>query len=345
MKISKLLDVNKIAVEDIKVKTSEIHESFLKIRIKATGICGSDLHYFNDGGLGSHKIDFPITLGHEPSGEIIESKSNLFSKNQRVAIEPNLPCLFYNNDQSCPSCGSGNYNLCPDSKFLGTKNFPGSFQDEIVVHSSQAIKIDEKVSFEEATLLEPFSVALHAFKKINFEVGAKIAILGCGPIGICLALLANISGASEIFICDKLNYRLNFIKGLIPCSTASEEELNSNNKKFKNKFDYVFDAAGKKNTFLKSLDLSKSLGKVIIVGIPTYDFLEYNPHVARLKEITILNCRRSNNLLKISYDIFKKYNLPFKKIITHKFKINDIQKAFEHNSNYKDQVIKSVIIN
>lgn len=345
MKISQLLDIKNIKIKEVNVKPSELKENFIRVRIKATGICGSDLHYYDDGGLGSYKIDFPITLGHEPSGEIIHSKSNLFSKNERIAIEPNLPCLFHKNDQNCYECGKGHFNLCPDSTFLGTKNTSGSFQEEILVHSSQAIKIDDKVSFEEATLFEPFSVALHAFKKINFETGGKVAILGAGPIGICLSLIANISGAAEILVIDKLDYRLEFIKSLIPCKTVTEDQLNEEKKKYKNKYNYVFDAAGKKNTFLNSLDLSRNLAKLVVVGIPTYDFLEYNPHVARIKEILILNCRRSNNLLHTSYEIFKQYKLPLNKIITHKFDLSDIQTAFSNNSAYNDKVIKTVITN
>jgi len=343
MKISQLLDIKNIKVKDINVKPSEIKENSLRVKIKATGICGSDLHYYDDGGLGSHKISFPITLGHEPSGVILESSSKLFNKNERIAIEPNLPCLFHKSDQNCYECGKGHFNLCPDSTFLGAKDTNGSFQEEIVIHSSQALKIDEAVSFEEATLLEPFSVALHAFKKINFETGGKIAILGSGPIGICLALIANISGASEILVIDKLRYRLEFIKSLIPCATLTEDEFVNEKKKYKSNYHYVFDAAGKKNTFLNSLDLCKNLAKLVIVGIPTYDFLEYNPHVARVKEILILNCRRSNNLLHTSYEIFKQYGLPLNKIITHKYDLNDIQEAFKNNSIYKNNVIKTVI--
>ena len=93
------------------------------------------------------------------------------------------------------------------------------------------------------------------------------------------------------------------------------------------------------------MSMAKVDGLVNLVGIPTYDFLSYNPHVARLKELTILNCRRSNQFLKIAYDKFKKNNLPLDKIITHKYKLDDIQKAFETNVNYEDDVIKSVICN
>ncbi|MDB9765361.1 alcohol dehydrogenase catalytic domain-containing protein [Candidatus Pelagibacter sp.] len=343
MRVSQLLDIKTIKVREINIKQSEIKENFLRVKIKASGICGSDMHYFNDGGLGSFKINFPVTLGHEPSGIVIDTKSSRFSKNTRIAIEPNLPCLFYNNDKFCEPCGKGHFNLCPDSKFLGTVDFPGSFQDEILIHSSQAIEIDEKTSFEEATLLEPFSVALHAFKKCNFESGSKVAILGSGPIGICLALIANLSGASEILMIDKLDYRLDFIKDLLNCKIINEKEFMQKTKEFKSKYHYVFDAAGKKDTFLNSLNLAFSSGKVIVVGIPTYDFLEYNPHVARIKELSIINCRRSNNLLHISYDLFKKYNLPFSKIISHNYDISKIQDAFMLNSNYENNVLKTVI--
>ena len=152
-------------------------------------------------------------------------------------------------------------------------------------------------------------------------------------------------GSSEILFVDKLDYRLQLANEITGCNFVNENENEETLKKYKNYFDVVFDAAGKPQTFLNSLSMAKLGGLVNLVGIPTYDFLSYNPHVARLKELTILNCRRSNQFLKIAYETFKKNNLPLDKIITHKYKLDDIQKAFETNINYQDDVIKSVICN
>lgn len=344
-KKSQLVDIGKIQIKEENFVFDDNENNYVSIKIKANGICGSDLHYFKEGGLGTHKIKFPLTMGHEPSGEIIKSNSKLFQKGERVAIEPNLPCIHFKNTLNCEPCNGGLHNLCPSSKFLGSVSSEGAFQEYLNVHISQLIKIDDQTSYEEATLLEPLSVALHAFNKIKFQMGMRICIIGSGPIGLCLGLVAKLMGAPEILFIDKLNYRLQLANEITGCDFVNENQNDDTLKKYKNYFDVVFDAAGKPQTFLNSLSLAKLGGIVNLVGIPTYDFLSYNPHVARLKELTILNCRRSNQFLKIAYEAFKKNNLPLKKIITHKYKLVDIQKAFETNINYEDDVIKSIIYN
>ena len=344
-KKSYLIDIGKIEIKEENFKDDDNENNYVSIKIKANGICGSDLHYFKDGGLGSHKIKFPLIMGHEPSGEIIKSNSKLFQKGERVAIEPNLPCIHFKQTFDCDPCNNGLHNLCNSSKFLGSPSAEGAFQEYLKVHISQLIKIDDKTSYEEATLLEPLSVGLHAFNKIKFQIGMKICILGSGPIGLSLGLIAKLMGCSEVLFIDKLKYRLEVANEITGCNILNEKENEETLEKYKNYFDVVFDAAGQPQTFLNSLKLAKLGGIVNLVGIPTYDFLSYNPHISRLKELTILNCRRSNQFLKIAYETFKINNLPFEKIITHKYNLNNIQKAFENNINYKDNVIKSVICN
>jgi L-iditol 2-dehydrogenase len=344
-RLSELVDIKKIVIKNKQsIENHKLQENYIRVKIRATGICGSDISYFKNGGLGSHKIKFPMTMGHEPSGEVLISNNSNFKKGDRVAIEPNLPCIFFKNENYC-SCDS-RFNLCSESKFLGSYNCEGTFQDEIDVHVSQLLKINHNTSFEEATILEPFSVAMHSFDKLKFQIGMKVAILGGGPIGICLAIIAKISGASEIIIFEKLSYRSDFIQNNLGfktiCTNQNSEEMISRNR---NSFHVVFDAAGKSNTFNQALILAKSGGFFCLVGIPVYDTLEYNPHVARIKELTIVNTRRSNNFLHKSYEIFLEKKLPFSKIITHRFELNDIQKGFVMNSEYSNSVMKTVIVN
>jgi len=344
-RLSELIDIKKIVIKNqLNIKNHKLQENYIRVKIRATGICGSDLSYFKNGGLGSHKIKFPMTMGHEPSGEVLLSNNSNFQKGDRVAIEPNLPCIFFNNESYC-SCDS-RFNLCLDSKFLGSYNCEGTFQDEIDVHVSQLLKINHNTSFEEATILEPFSVALHSFNKLKFQIGMKVAILGGGPIGICLAIIAKISGASEIIIFEKLSYRSDFIQNNLGfktiCTNQNSEDVILRHR---NSFHVVFDAAGKEETFNQALILARPGSFFCLVGIPVYDTLKYNPHIARIKELTIANTRRSNNCLHRSYDIFIEKKLPFSKIITHRFDLNYIQEAFIMNSDYSNSVMKTVIVN
>ena len=225
-KKSRLVDIGKIDIKKEKFFFDENENNYVSIKFKANGICGSDLHYFKEGGLGSHKIKFPLTMGHEPSGEIINSNSKLFQKGERVAIEPNLPCIHFKNSLDCDPCNSGLHNLCPSSKFLGSISSEGAFQEYLKVHISQLIKIDDQTSFEEATLLEPLSVAFTCVLiKLNFKCGMKISHNWLRTyVQLCLGLVAKLMGSSEILFVIKLDYRLQLANEITGCNFVNENE-------------------------------------------------------------------------------------------------------------------------
>lgn len=313
------------------------------VQIKAVGICGSDLHYFLEGGMGSFKEKLPMSMGHEPAGIVVDNNgSQWFSNGDRVAIEPGLAC------RHCLYCLRGQHNLCSRIVFMGAKGAPGAFQEYMIIHESQLLKIDDNLSFEEGALFEPLGVAYHALNLINFRIHSTVAIFGVGPVGLCVLAMVKKAGAGKVFVIDKLDYRLQFARSYYNADYIMNEEIDVVEFIKENTgglgVNVAFDAAGKQNTVDRCFEVAAPGGKVVLIGIPTYDFLQYNPHKARIKELTVFNVRRSNQALHTCHDIVKRGEINVKNMITHRSKLEDIQKIFEIAGGYKDGVIKAMVI-
>jgi len=310
------------------------------VELKAVGICGSDVHYFLEGGLGSFKEKLPMSMGHEPAGMIVDANgSKLFKTGDRVAIDPARPCL------RCQYCLRGLHNLCRDGTFLGAQGSPGGFREYLVVSEQQLVKIDDSVSYEEGALLEVMGIAYHALSLTEFQFFSTVAIFGAGPIGLSVLKLAKKRGAGKTFIVDKLDYRLEFALsyGADHALKESDEVIGfAKDQTDGLGVDMAIDAAGMQNTVHNCFKIVAPKGKIILIGIPTYDYLEYNPHAARIKELSIFNVRRSNQTLHLCRNMLKGQSIL--SMVTHRFKLDDIQEAFETVAGYRDGVIKAMIV-
>ncbi|MGB7301615.1 MAG: L-idonate 5-dehydrogenase [Burkholderiaceae bacterium] len=173
----------------------------VQVRLAMGGICGSDLHYFNNGGFGSVRLKEPMVLGHEVAGYVQRIGEGVagIDIGQLVAVNPSRPC------GRCEYCQQGLQNHCPDMRYYGSAMpFPhiqGAFQDVLVVDSSQCVNADGLTANEAATA-EPLSVGLHVVKRIGSLMGRRLLLTGCGPIGLLTMLAARRAGATEIVAVD-----------------------------------------------------------------------------------------------------------------------------------------------
>lgn len=338
---------NKIArlvrIKEIKIFNEEmppLKEREILVEIKAVGICGSDMHYFLEGGLGSFKQELPMDLGHEPAGLVVESvKGSNFKKGDRVAIEPGRPCLV------CEWCLKGRHNLCERGIFMVT-NSQGAFAKYVVVEESQLALIPKNMTYEKGTLLEPLGVALHAIRMVKADPFEGAVVIGSGPIGLSIMFVLMKLGFREIYMVDKLAYRVKFAKKMgAKYAFEFKDAKNEIKKLTQNKgLKYVFDTGGTNDSINLGIDVIGVGGVLAMVGIPVADFVQINPHKARTKEISIQNVRRSNQTLNDCIKLFSD-DLNIEKMITHKLKFKDIQKGFEMVGKYKNNVIKCVIVN
>jgi len=178
------------------------------VQVRWTGICGSDVHYWQHGAIGDFIVKAPMVLGHESSGTVTEVGEHVTSVKvgDRVAMEPGIPC------RRCSRCKEGKYNLCFDMRFAATPPIDGTLAKYYVLPEDFAYKLPENMSFEEGALMEPLSVGVHINKQAGTKPGDTVVIFGAGPVGLLCGSVAKAYGANKIIIVDINQERLDFAK-------------------------------------------------------------------------------------------------------------------------------------
>lgn len=172
-------------------------------RVKAVGICGTDIHYYQAESAGYTKMQYPFIMGHEFAGviEAVGARVTGLRAGDRVALDPANSCM------KCEACLEGHPNVCPTGRFIGSPGFPGALQ-ELVVHPAHLVfPLPDTMSYAEGALLEPLGVALHAVDLGKLRVADTVAVLGCGPIGLKIVQLAKLSGAQDVFVSEVVEHR------------------------------------------------------------------------------------------------------------------------------------------
>lgn len=296
-------------------------EGQVLIKVKYTGICGSDIPRVN----GDACHFYPNVLGHEFSGTVEEVGEGVTSlkAGDRVAGVPLIPCM------KCEDCQKGNYSLCKNYSFIGSREF-GSFAEYVVVPETNAVKFEDSVSFEQGAFFEPATVALHGLKRVPYEGGKTVAILGGGTIGMFVMQWAKIFGAAEAVVFDIEPARLELGKRL-----GATAGINTLDKDFMEQameltegrgFDYVFETAGNTITMKMAFELAANKANICFVGTPTKDL------TFSVKEWENMN--RKEFTLTGSW---MSYSAPFPgqewKAVAHYFKTGDLK--FDESFIYK----------
>lgn len=241
------------------------------VRVRASGICGSDLpRVFRNG---AHQ--YPVVLGHEFSGEVVECGEGLTAvkPGDRVAGAPLLPCL------KCADCQQGNYALCRLYSFIGSRQ-PGSFAEYVALPERNCVRFDLSVSFEQGAFFEPSTVALHGLMCNGFRGGGTVAVLGCGTIGAFTVQWARILGARSITAFDISAERL-----ALACRLGADHAVNTLEQGFLENakeltggrgYDFVFETAGSTTTMPMAFDLAGNKAQVCFIGTPHAD-LTFTP--------------------------------------------------------------------
>jgi L-iditol 2-dehydrogenase len=174
------------------------------VEIAAVGVCGSDVHYYEHGRIGSHVVEAPMVLGHEPSGIVTQVGSGVTRHRvgDRVTLEPGVPDLV------CLQCRAGRYNLCPHVRFFATPPIDGAFARFVTIHEAFAYALPEELTLEQGALMEPLSVGVWACRKGGVGPGSRVLVSGAGPIGNLAAQVALAAGATEVVVTDISAHRL-----------------------------------------------------------------------------------------------------------------------------------------
>ena len=314
----------------------------VRLKVAAVGVCGSDMHYFAEGRIGTQVVEYPILLGHEPSG-IVDAVGEGVSlaPGTRVAIEPAMPCLH------CEYCQMGRQNLCPNVRFLGTPPIDGIYAEYYVMPAHCCIPVPDHVSLAEAALLEPLGVALHAVKMARLEPGEDVAIFGSGSIGLVTLLAARLAGAGRVFMTDLVPERLDFARemgatdGMNPRDGDVLEWIADHTGG--RGVDATFEAAGVQEAMTHAFLTPRRGGRALLIGIPSVDEITMPIHLVRNKELTIQHVRRSNREADRVVGLLGEGRLDLKPLATHFFPLDQVNEAIELAEAHRDGVIKAII--
>jgi L-iditol 2-dehydrogenase len=257
------------AKEDIRVEQveiPEINENEVLVKVKAAGICGSDIPRV----LGNAAYFYPIILGHEFSGEIVEAGSRVakVKVGARVAGAPLLPCY------ECEDCKKGHYGQCLPYSFLGSKK-NGGWAEYVKMPEVNAVILPDTLSFEEGSFLEPTTVALHALRHMNFMPGENVIILGMGTIGLLTLQCVKIFGAKSVTVVDIDETKLQLARkfGADHCIDPQRQGLMETASRITNKrgYEIVLETAGSTVTMVQSFELAAGKANICFIGTPHED--------------------------------------------------------------------------
>ncbi len=321
-----------------------INDNEVLLKIDSVGVCGSDMHYYNEGKIGEQVIEFPFTIGHEFSGFVERTGRNVagLKTGDLVAVDPLLSC------GKCPQCLSGREHTCLNQKFLGCPGqADGCLSDYIVVPAKNCYPVPGGMNGETAALIEPLSIGYYAAEFIKkAQRISSIAILGAGPIGLSVLLSLKAAGYKNIFVTDKLDYRLTAAKNAGADFTADIEKTDATalfQKENPDLFDAVFECCGKQEALDQAADILKPGGTLLIVGIPETDRISFDINKIRRKEIAIQNVRRQNNCVQPCIDLTASGKWSPEFMITHRFPAVKSNEAFQTVAGYRDGVLKAMI--
>lgn len=338
MKKAVLTALNKIEIIEA-AKPSISKNNDVLIKMKAVGICGSDIHYYNTGRIGSQVVQYPFTVGHEGAGvvEAVGSAVQSVKPGDLVAVEPSISCGH------CSQCLSGRPHTCENNLFLGCPGqMEGNLAEYLVMPESQCLPLQNGMTADHGATSEPLAIGCYAVKQAGIKNSDEVAIIGFGPIGLSVMQMAHARGVHKILVSEKIGARVEMAKKL-----GAFKVLNPLNECIESivdqQFDVVFECCGQQEAMNTAITLLKPGGKLVIVGIPEFDHWYFSADIARRKELTFIHIRRQNNCTHETLHMMEKGQIDGLAMITHYLPFNDVAKAFQLVSRYEDGVMKAVI--
>ncbi|MFH0990092.1 MAG: alcohol dehydrogenase catalytic domain-containing protein [bacterium] len=320
-----------------------LNDTDVLIRMKTVGVCGSDVHYYASGRIGSQIVKFPFIIGHEGSGTVERTGSTVtkVKPGQRIAIEPALSC------GRCDQCKAGRENTCRELRFLGNpKQLDGCLSEYIVLHEKCCFPINESMTFEQATLSEPLAIGIYSVERSMIPANATVAILGVGPIGMSVFHVLRTKNVGNVYVTDRIDDRLAFSIMLNPKWFGNPDRMDIVKEISKIEpllLDVVYECSGNPEAIGQAIQLLKPGGTLVIIGITETDAISFPIHELRRRELTIINIRRQVHCTQKAIDLLDRGQITMDSMATHHFPLEETQKAFDLAANYKDGVMKAII--
>jgi L-iditol 2-dehydrogenase len=318
------------------------------LRVTAVGICGSDLHTYQDARIGDTPLESPLTLGHEFAGVVTEVSAGALLDGEfkplkpgtRVAVDPAQPC------GRCEMCELGHPNLCRRLHFCGLYPDPGSLSQWMHVPAHTCFPIPDTIDDAAAALLEPLGVAIHATDLAKVRVADSAVIVGAGPIGLSILQAVRASGAQPIYVVDQFPWRLAVAEALggIAINYREQDPVAAIQQATEGRgVDIAIEAAWADQSIQWCAEMARLGGRLVLVGIPGDNRLQLNHATARRKGLTIHMSRRMKHVYPRAIRLVESGAINVNTLISHRFPLEEAPRAFALNDAYQDQVVKVII--
>lgn len=341
MKVAIMTDVAKVELTEREIPKPAANE--VLVRVEYVGVCGSDIHYYKNGGIGPNIVKPPFVLGHEAGGTVVEvgtSVTNL-KPGDRVALEPGKTCGH------CEFCKTGRYNLCPEVIFFATPPVDGVFQEYVAHEADLCFKIPDNMDTMEAALIEPLSVGFHAARQGNARMGMTAVVTGAGCIGLVSMMALKAMGVTRIIAVDVMPKRLEKALELAATDAINGKETDTVEEVLKLTGgmgpDLVIETAGSEITARQAIQFCKKGGTIVLVGYSASGEMTLPMSLALDKELTFKTVFRYRHIYPLAIEAVSSGRVNLKGIVTNIFSLDDIQNAMEQSTKNKADIVKSVI--
>ena len=294
--------------------------------VAAVGICGSDLHYYKDGGIGSARIRTPFVPGHEFGGYLCEDIPELgLKRGALVAVDPNRSC------GRCEWCLAGHRNLCPNVRFIGAPPYEGAMTNQIWIPKSQIVALPESMDALEAAMLEPLGVAIHTVDLAHVRPGASVGVFGCGPIGLLCLQVAKAAGAARLVATDLASRprRLEAARAIGALAFAAEDAKAIPKATGGHGLDVAIEAAGVQAAVDAAAEAVRPGGRVALAGIPSDERTSFRASTARRKGLTFAMVRRMKHTYPRAIALAAAGRVDLRSIVSQRFPLAEAAQAFE----------------
>lgn len=313
-------------------------EGMVTIQVAGCGICGSDLHYYLEGGIGAAQVRDPFVPGHEFAGWVVDDHPGLgLSRGQLVAVDPAHAC------GRCEWCHRGHVNLCPSVEFLGAPPLHGAMVERLAVHPDQVVPLPPGFSVRRAVMLEPLGVAVHAMDLARPRLQETVVVLGCGPIGLCLVQLARLAGADRVFAVDPVAYRAEAARRLGAHDVAPTFEAVAAWTGGRG-VDLVIEATNAPEGFHHAAEAARIGGRIVLAGIPEGDRYALPAALCRRKGLKIKLARRMGHVYPRAIRLVAEKAVDVDSIVTHRFDLSNAAEGFRLQADCRDGALKSIIV-
>ncbi|MFA6135514.1 MAG: alcohol dehydrogenase catalytic domain-containing protein [Phycisphaerae bacterium] len=343
MKAALLTGLQQVRIDQVPEPKIQRDQDVL-LRVDVVGVCGSDVHIYKEGRIGTSIAELPWIVGHESACTVaaVGKGVRALKVGQRVAVDPLIPC------NKCDQCLSDFKYTCRDQGFLGSPGLSqGCLTEYIVMPEECCLPVPDNMTQEQIALTEPLSIGLHTRNLGKLGKTGNVVIQGCGPIGLCVLLGLRAKGDYKVYMTDVLDYRLEAGRkfgadwvgsardaGSVPAAIRKMEPVG---------VDAVFECAGQEETVDQGLAMLRPRGRLVMAGIPAESRISFDVHLARRQELVIQSVRRQDRCVEEAVELVGSGRIDMNAMVTHHFSLDQTGEAMDLVSNYRDGVLKAMI--